>query len=91
MQLRTSQLSASVLISVHEQCYVCKIIQEQSLQCSSSVKMWVREMWVREMLQLTLTSMSEQFVRFPKTVEEGGMSIDLLAFPLTVIDQSLQT
>jgi hypothetical protein len=86
MQLRTSQLSASVLISVHEQCYVCKIIQEQSLQCSSSVKMWVREM-----LQLTLTSMSEQFVRFPKTVEEGGMSIDLLAFPLTVIDQSLQT
>jgi len=48
-------------------------------------------MWVREMLQLTLTSMSEQFVRFPKTVEEGGMSIDLLAFPLTVIDQSLQT
>jgi len=86
MQLRTSQLPASVLISVHEQCYVCKIIQEQSLQCSSSVKMWVREM-----LQLTLTSMSEQFVRFPKTVEEGGMSIDLLAFPLTVIDQSLQT
>jgi hypothetical protein len=86
MQLRTSQLSASVLISVHEQCYVYKIIQEQSLQCSSSVKMWVREM-----LQLTLTSMSEQFVRFPKTVEEGGMSIDLLAFPLTVIDQSLQT
>jgi hypothetical protein len=86
MQLRTSQLSASVLISVHEQCYVCKIIQEQSLQCSSSVKMWVREM-----LQLTPTSMSEQFVRFPKTVEEGGMSIDLLAFPLTVIDQSLQT
>ena len=40
----------NVLISVHERCYVCKTIQEQSLQCSSSVTMWIREL-----SQLTLT------------------------------------
>lgn len=85
MQLRSSQLSASVLISVHEQCYVCKIVQEQSFQYSSSLTMWVHGV-----SQLTLTSMSEQLMRCLKIVEEGGMSAIPVDYPPTVINQSLQ-
>jgi hypothetical protein len=76
MQLRSSQLSASVLISVHEQCYVCKIVQEQSFQCSSSLTMWVHGV--------------SQLMRCLNIIEEGGMSAIPVDYPPTVINQSLQ-